>query len=153
MRRFVFRAQAALDLRQRQDEEARRELAAAEARAREARDLLESARVALEDALRRAGADEASGDAATRVWYRNWIVGQQQRIGRCRAIVEERAAAVRAATLRAQLARRKLRSLERFRDRALRRHTDAESRAEQKVVDELSTIRYALGRSGAGGGT
>jgi flagellar FliJ protein len=154
MKRFAFRAQAALDLRRRQEDDARRELAAAEARAREAAASLAHAIDSLNEVLQRGGEQEArGGDVAARIWYRNWIVGQRQRIARCRQVLLERQAAVAEAARCAQLARRKVRTLERFRERAWRHYLREESREEQKALDELGTVRFALRRTGAGGHT
>jgi flagellar export protein FliJ len=152
MARFVFRAQAALDLRRRQEEQALRELAQANVRAAEARDALDREVAVLDAAMRRGREEEARGAGlAVRVWYRNWIDAEQQRIERCRCVLRGREAEVRAATERAQLARRKTRSLERFRVRAHQRHARGELRVEQRSLDDLGTVRYALARARAGG--
>jgi flagellar export protein FliJ len=154
MTTFSFRAQAALDLRARQDEDARRALAAAEAQERLARETLARVVADLERSMARTREEDAKpGHVTTKLWYRNWIAGQQQQVRRCRQIVEMRQADVRAATERAQAARRKLKSLERFRDRLRRRYTAAERREEQKLFDALGTIRFALERPNPGGGT
>lgn len=154
MARFLFRAQAALDLRKRQEEEALRALAAAEAREREADHALRRQIDTLADGMRRGLDEEARpGDTTSRIWYRNWIVGQQQRVERCRQAWQARRADVVAATAEAQRARRKVRTLERFRDRAWRRFTVAERREEQKGFDHLGSLRFALGMTDKGGDT
>jgi flagellar export protein FliJ len=153
MTRFLFRAQIALDLRRRQDEDARRELALAEERERAAGAALAAAQQQLEAMHARARQADASGDLAGSVWYRNWIVGHQQRLARCRQLLEQERTAVREAAAHAQRARRKLKSLERFRERAWRRHASAEARAEQKALDELGSVRFARARPRTGGHT
>jgi flagellar export protein FliJ len=147
MKRFVFRAQAALDLRRKQEDEAKRALAVAELQEREAQSALDAAQKGLDDMLQRAGQGHASDDLTAHIWRRNWVVGQRQLIDRCRMVLRERHAAVVEATRLAQLAGRKAKSLERFRDRAWRQHTREDAREEQKALDELGVIRFALGRS------
>jgi flagellar export protein FliJ len=151
LKRFVFRAQVALDLRLKQDEEARRALAVAESLARDARASLEAAERLLNDMLQRGGDARAAEDVAASIWYRNWLVGQHQRIERCRLILREREQAVSDAVAHAQLARRKAKSLERFREHAWQRYTREERREEQKVLDELGGVRYVLARETGGG--
>ena len=144
MKPFVFRAELALTLRKRQEELACRELAAAEACARAAEDLLERARDAMTQAMREAGeCDGRGGDPTPRVWYRNWITGQRQLVERCARALEARRDEVAAAAERAVLARRKRKALERLRQKALIAWSDAARREEQKVIDELATVRFA----------
>jgi flagellar export protein FliJ len=151
MKRFVFRVQAALDLRRKQEDEARRALALARADERQAEDALLRAGRALDDMLQRARTTEAAGDLASSIWHRHWITGQRQRIDRCRQLLVERQHAVAEAAGRAQLARRRAKSLERFKERAWQRHRRQEAREEQKLLDDLGAIRFAIERPRAGG--
>lgn len=152
MAAFVFRAQAALDLRRRQDEEARRVLARAEGLLRQAQEALDEARAVLDAACVRARDVDASDTEMTaRIWYRNWIVLHKQRIARCRDEHEARRRAAEDAKARALLAKRQLETLERFRDRAWRHHMRAERRAEQKALDELGAVRFIVAKTQAGG--
>lgn len=151
MKPFTFRAEAALELRRRQDEEARRRLAAAETRLAEARTELAQAVARFEEALRRAREeDQRPGDVAGRVWYRNWMVGHRQRVDRCRAIVTACETDVASARAAAALARRRLRSLERLKERAWQAYRTAERREEQKELDALASQRYAVARATGG---
>jgi flagellar export protein FliJ len=151
MKRFVFRAEAALVLRRKQEDEANLALAAAETRCRDARAALDAAGAALDAVLQRAGAQEAAGDLATSIWFRHWIAAQQQQVARCADVVREKEREVIEATRRAQLARRKARSLERFRDRAWARYVREEARQEQQALDELAASRFQIARTNAGG--
>jgi flagellar export protein FliJ len=152
MRPFTFRAQPALDLRRSQEKEAQGALAAAEARRQEAREALDASVAHLHDIMCRGHeADTRPGELTTRIWYRNWIAGQRQHVERCRHAFDQRCLEVEEAARRAQLARRKVKTLERFRDRSWHRYQEQARRHEQKGLDELGTIRFALGRSGPGG--
>jgi flagellar export protein FliJ len=153
MKRFVFRAQAALDLRRRQEDDARRALAAAEAQERDARAALDAARAMLDDMLQRAGGAELDADIGILIQNRNWIAALRRRVEQCERALHEREAAVREAAALAQAARRKARSLERFREHAWVRYSRDASREEQKVLDDLGVTRFALRGSDAGGDT
>jgi flagellar export protein FliJ len=144
---FRFRAQAALDLRRTQDEEAQRALAAAKNATAAARAVVERAEHALVEARERAREEEAhAADTTAAIWYRNWMKGLQRAIGLARAALEERLVAERAASARAVEARRRLRSLERLRDRMLRAAQRAELRAEQKAFDLLGSLGHVARR-------
>jgi flagellar export protein FliJ len=154
MKPFTFRAEAALELRRRQEEEARRVLAAAEARLAEAQEQLALVLARFEDALQRAREEEARpGPVAGRVWYRNWMIAHRQRADRCQAMVTAREAEVAAARAAAALARRKVRALERLKERAWRAYCAAERRDEQKALDALGNQRYAVARATGGDST
>jgi len=149
MRAFAFRAEAALELRRRQEEEALGVLGAAEARERVAVRLLEEADQRLAEALLRAReAESAVGDTTLRMWHRNWIVGRQQIVGRRRTEVDARRSEVNDARRRAIEARMKRKTLERLRQKALVSWQEAERREEQKAIDELATVRFVRARTG-----
>ncbi len=144
MKRFVFRAQAALDLRRREDEEARRLLGVAQRAVRAAEDRLEAARTALTAAMQHAR--EAAADpttAATLPWHRNWIKGQQVEIGRRTQALSDRRDEQTAASAHALQTRRRLRSLEKLRERMWQRHQHEERREEQKALDLFGSLQYA----------
>lgn len=147
MAHFRFRAQVALDLRQRQDEDAQRELGATrQARVAAERMLAEEERV-LAEAHVRASIEEARAcDTSRAVWYRNWMRRQQMVIAAARATVEARRQDEAAAAERAIEARRRLRALERLRDRAWKAFQTAERRTEQKEFDVLGGLRYVARR-------
>ena len=152
MRPFKFRAQAALDLRKRQDDEAQQNLADA-TRARllaETSVVVASAAVdeSMQDA-RNALQSVASGDL--HVWHRNWIVSRKQELAVRREALAKSRAAEQLARQRAQDARRALRSLERWFERVWRRHEQAQQRVERRELDEMGALRY-VARSRAQGG-
>ncbi len=152
MAAFRFRAQAALDLRRTQDEEAQRVLAAAQAATAAARGDVERAVRRLAEAAERAREEEArAADTTAAIWYRNWMKGLQRAIALAQVALGERLAAERAATARALEARRRLRSLERLRDRLWKAAQRAELRAEQKEFDVLGGLGYVARHNVPGG--
>lgn len=148
MRRFVFRAQVALDLRRRQEDDAQRALALAEGRLGAAQSVLGAARDALATTMSRAGDADGQADVALQVWYRNWIVRQKQDIARAAQAVVACQADVEQAKARVMVARRKRKSLERFRERALTAFERARDLDERKALDALGTLRFALAKQG-----
>lgn len=147
MRPFVFRATAALDLRRKQDDDAQRTLAGAQAATRIAERALETAVGALETALARAREAETTADATgILVWHRNWVKGQQRELTSRRAALVACEAEVQAAIARATAARRQLRALERLRERALKTYEREALRADQRALDLLGNIQYAARR-------
>jgi flagellar export protein FliJ len=148
---FRFRAQAALDLRDRELQEAQRELAqrqgdrdAAGLRVTQAEQALIDARVSASEAQR------TVTDCTTLQWYRFWIVRlDHERKAHAAALAtrEDAVTEARAACLRAQ---QKHDSLERFRDKARRGYEAAEAETERKLFDELATRRYAVTRQSVG---
>lgn len=142
---FKFRAQAALDLRQRQLDAARRELADAErvrdhaqARYNHADRLLLSAR--------RAGSERArqSGTITDWHWYRFWILRLEHERAAESDALKAREAAVEASRLVCVRAQQRCESLERFRAKARKAFEAAEAAAERKRLDELATRRFVL---------
>jgi len=149
MKRFVFRAQVALEVRRQRDDDAQRELAAAEMRRRAASERLGDARGALRRGLDEAAlAERREGDVALRVWHRNWIVGQRLEVERCAAQVRQRERDVENSAERAREAHRQRESLERLHDRALSAWQDAARHEEQKAIDELAGMRFWRARAG-----
>jgi len=133
----------ALDLRQKQDEEAQRALGSARQARVAAERAVDTEERALADANARAAIEEArEWNASRAVWYRNWMRRQQQVITAARAVVEARRQQELAAAERAMDARRRVRALERVRDRALKAFDTAERRKEQKEFDVLGGLRY-----------
>ena len=143
MRGFRFRAQAALDLRQREDDEALRVLAQAEAG-------LQAAIVRLREVEQR-GAEpptqcaalvQRAGSAAQQQWYRSWILRlDRERAAAAGAVtVREkergRAAAARVAT------HQRVEALERFKEKAQDAWQRQIAADEQKHLDALATIRF-----------
>lgn len=143
MRAFRFRAATVLDLRVRQEEEAGRQLAVAQA-------ALERARGAQRDAearLARATDDyeaalRGSAEGALLGWHRLWIARLRTDVDSTRVAVVDRAAGVERATRALQEAHRARRVMERLRVRAFARYTRDERRASTRELDELGTIRF-----------
>jgi len=139
----------ALEVRRRRDEDAQRELAAAEMRRLAANGQLAGARTRLRRSLDEASlAERHEGKVAARVWHRNWIVGQRLEVERCAAQLRQRERDVADAARLAKEAHRERESLERLRDRALSVWQDAARHAEQKAIDELAVMRFWRARAG-----
>lgn len=138
---FVFRAAAALDLRRRKEDLARQ----AWADACSALERAERQLAAAQDALAQTLVEAATvHDPARQAWYRAWITRQRVEITHRRSAVEERRAAREAAVLVLNAAHRDVRALERLRDRTRAAWQLAQRRAEQKELDWLGSVRYAL---------
>lgn len=149
MATFRFRLQTALDLRLRQEDEAKAALAAAESARIAAERGRDEARRALEQTLDRSrDAEGRAGDITERLWYRNWIVAQRYEVERRQQALAAREAAVREATAVAQAAHQKRRILERLKDRAAASFGAEERRQEQKVFDDLGVLRFTMSRRG-----
>ncbi len=150
MKKFKFRAQAALDLRQRELEQAQRQLArteelrnAARRRLQQADDDAAGARTQATDAQR------TTTDVATLQWYRFWILRLDHERSAHAATLAAREKDVIQAAAACMRARQRRESLDRFRQKAQAAHDEAEQAAEMKVIDELATVRY--GRAAAAG--
>jgi len=149
---FRFRAQAALDMRRKQDEEAQRALGVAKHATAAAERALRHEQQMLVEAQARARDEEARAwDTARVIWYRNWMKLQQQRIAAAARRLDERRAEERAAAERAMETRRRLRSLERLRERSLKAYQTAELRIEQKEFDVLGGLRFVARQNVPGG--
>ena len=147
---FKFRAQAALDLRARELQEAQRQLARAEGdrdvarrRVAEAERVLGEARVTAADAQR------TVIDCAALQWYRFWILRLDHERTAHLATLAAREQAVAKAAAVCQRAQQKKESLHRFREKARAGYEAQEAAAERKLIDELATRRYAATRQSA----
>lgn len=150
MRPFRFRAQVALDLRQRRDEAAQREFAAANAAASAAAADLDASLEAKAQAHVRAAADHARATGVeSLVWHRNWIAAQQRDVLRRRAALERRRSEADAARERATRTHIDVRVLEKVKDRAWRAYTVEVGRAEQKDMDWLAVLRATARSDGS----
>jgi flagellar biosynthesis chaperone FliJ len=109
--------------------------------------VLEGEERALAEGNARASLEEARAwDTARAVWYRNWMTRQRQVIAAAREMAAARGLEERAAADRAMEARRRLRALEKLRDRAWKAFQTAERRTEQKEFDALGGLRYMARR-------
>ena len=143
MKPFHFRAQAAIDLRQREFDEARRVLA------RATLDLRAAERVRAEaDARIAAARDECTRglrgtiDIARLRWHQSWIVRLEHEWAVCAADVAARERDVARASAAAMMARQRLEALERFKDKARTAWEHAAAAEEQKQIDALATLRH-----------
>lgn len=145
MRKFVFRAQVVLDLRRKREDEARLALAEMQRRAQVAEDDLREAQARADDAVRRAAEAEAQAtDPVLAIWYRNWITKQRRDVARGVQVLDGRRADVKAAERRTMEAHRAVRALEQLRERAMTAHSSEERRTEQKEIDLLGVMQYAI---------
>ena len=141
-----------MDLRRKQDDEAQRALGVARRATAAAKAALDQAERALSEANLQACEEEARAVDTTRaIWYRNWMKRQHQVIAAAGAALEDRLTEERAVTARAMEARRRLRSLERLRDRHWAAFQLAVRRAEQKDLDVLGGLRFVAQREVPGG--
>lgn len=148
--RFRFRAQAALDLRSRQLQDAQRELARAEGDRDAARLRVTQADEAIDDAKAQgAAAQRTAKDCTALQWYQFWIIRLSHERKAHAATLAAREEVVQRAAAACLRAQQKREALDRFREKALRSHEAAEADAERKLIDELATRRYAATRQSA----
>jgi flagellar export protein FliJ len=153
MKPFRFRAEAALELRRRQEEDAQHARAAAQRALEAAERALVQTRDAIDQAMRDSrDADLAHAAAHEREWRRNWIASLQCEAAARREAAAARRAEAHVATERAIAAHKRVRSLELYRARALREWQAVQRREEQRAFDELATIRFTRRGRRAGGG-
>jgi flagellar export protein FliJ len=144
MRPFKFRAEAALDIRRKHDEDAQRALALARLATRAANEVLSCALERIESANdATTGAWQTPGSIDRLIWQRNWMVGLERDASRAREALTDREGEERRAAEIAQHARMQVRVLERLRERALRAWQLEARRVEQKAIDELAGLRFA----------
>jgi flagellar biosynthesis chaperone FliJ len=140
---FRFRAQAAIDLRQREFDEARRVLARAGLDLRAAEEVRTEADARI-IAAREQGAREMRGtiDTARWQWHQSWILRLEHERAVCAADVAARERDVARASMAAQKARQRVEALERFRAKARRAWDHAVAAEERKQIDVLATLRH-----------
>lgn len=149
MKPFVFRAQAALDLRRKEEDAALRVVADAERREREADAVVAAARDALEHGLVQGRDEDARpGELTLKLWYRNWIIGQHRVVDRAVREQKARRQEREAAAALALVAQRKRKALERLRERAEAAWQRADAREAQIAIDELAGVRFVRSRMG-----
>jgi flagellar export protein FliJ len=148
---FRFRGARILEWRRVQADAARVAFVRATESVREA-----AARVAeADDQSERAARDyktamASPNDIGTIVRYRNWIGNQREHAAVCRRQHEDRRAVADQAAGVLQTAMRHVKVMERLRERAWRRHMDAERRQEMKELDQLATLQFARRKSQQG---
>jgi flagellar export protein FliJ len=152
MAEFRFRAQAALDLRHKQEDAAATALGQAEAVFRRTAEQHAAKRSEREAALVQQLTDQQAGvGAALLEWHWNWINGLAGAVERLGRDLDARRIDVGVAEQAWREARRRRLVLERMRDRMLRRHQQEERRKELKNVDELARIRFINPETTSGG--
>jgi len=143
MRPFRFRALAALELRRKQEEEARVALARAERALQEEAAQLQASLAAADQALAQLTAAQSQGTTSWLIeWHRSWITrcridadGHRARVAEATASVERQLSVVRDAL-------RKRRTLERLRDRAWRKYQVEAGREELRDMNALAGMRH-----------
>jgi flagellar export protein FliJ len=151
MAKFVFRAEVALTMRRKREDEAKIALAAAQRFAQMAEEELRQAQAREIEAQRRACEAEAQAtDPVLAIWYRNWIKKQQRDVARGAQVLDGRRAEVKGAEQRAMEARRAVRALEKLRERKHDDYVTQERQAEQKEIDLLGVMQYAIRHRGEG---
>lgn len=156
MKPFVFRAQAAIDLRRREYDDARRVLARASLDLRAANDVWSEARERQHEARTQWAREMTQTvDPARSQWYRFWIVRLEHEQDVCAKAVAAREREVTLATAACHARRQRLEALERFRDKAHQAWERAAAAEEQKQIDMLATLRHvaALRESAQRSGT
>ena len=148
MKAFRFRAARVLEWRIAAADAARGAVVRARESAREAAEQVQAADArcrGAEDALRASLGSDV--DAPTLTRHRNWIDHQRAAIVTHQRIHEERLAAVSAATTVLHEATRRVKVLERLRERALRRHTAAEQHEEMQRLGEFAVQQFVRSRT------
>lgn len=148
MRPFRFRAERALELRRKLEEDARLVVARAQNTAAMADARLEHAR----QDEREAGAQlvdvQAHGAPAWLIgWHRSWILKKSRDADTCQQQAATAHGVVRQATVLLQDAHKKRRVLERLRERLAERHAREAERQDLAHMNELATTRYLIAAS------
>jgi flagellar export protein FliJ len=148
---FRFRGARVLEWRRVQADAARVAFVRATETVREA-----AARVADADDQCQRGAGDflaamaSPNDIGTIVRYRNWIGKRHEHAAACRRQHEEQRVVAEQAAGVLQIAMRHVKVMERLRERAWRRHLDAERQRDMKELDQLATLQYARRKSTQG---
>jgi len=145
MAAFHFRPQVALDLRKREEDAAQRVVSEARAISDRAAQVHADAQAAFDVGFTRAAAaDATSGSVTDAIWHRNWIRSLRRELVRAEAHAEDRRVQLEVAEQALVVARERVRALERLKERALAAHRERERREEQKAMDDLATLRFAI---------
>lgn len=143
MRPFRFRAASALDLRKKQEDDARLALGRAQNTAAVAASRLETARAHAETAgVQFVTLQEEGAQAWLISWHRSWIAQQARVVESRRRELAQATAAVTTALEIVREAHKQRRVLERLRDRLAARHARALERYELNQMNELAGLRY-----------
>lgn len=146
---FRFRAAGALDLWRKQEDEARSAMARAEAVERAAAERVAGAVDALQvEGARLDGLQREGATAWLMGWHRSWIAKQRVDVETCRRDREAAVVVVTHAALALRDAYRRRRTLERLRDRSLRKYEIDVKRQDTIAMNELAGLRH-VARSAA----
>jgi flagellar export protein FliJ len=142
---FIFRPQPALDLRRREMDAAQLTVAEARAISDRAAQSFADAQAAFDAGSARAAALDATGGSITDViWHRNWIRSLRRELVRTEANAEDRRVQLEAAEQALVAARERVKALERLKERAVAAHQERERREEQRAMNDLATLRFAI---------
>ena len=148
---FRFRGARILEWRRVQADAARVAFVRATESVREAAARLAEAHDRIERAAREYRTAMARpNEIGTIVGYRYWIEKQREHAAACRRQHDEQRAVADQAAGVLQTAMRRVKVMERLRDRAWRRHLDAERQQEMKELDALATQQFARRKSEQG---
>lgn len=140
---FRFRAAGALDLWRKQEDEARSVMARAEAAEREATARVGEADQAVQVEGARLDALQREGATAWLIsWHRSWMTKQRLDVQARRRDREAAALVTTHAALALRHAFRRRRTLERLRDRTLRKYELEAKRQDTVAMNELAGLRY-----------
>jgi flagellar export protein FliJ len=149
MRPFRFRAEAALELRRREEADALAAHTQAEALFSEADRAWTAAGAARQAAEADLALLQRHGTGMdTVLWHRNWFVRLASDVERLAGDRDECDRARQVAREAWQTARRRKLALERLREQAWRAFQQDAVRAELKVIDELARIRFLMDEAG-----
>lgn len=142
---FRFRPQAALDLRRRQENAAQLVVSEARVISDRAAQAFADAQTAFDAGWARSAAQDAAGGCITdMIWHRNWIRSLRRELVRGEAIAEDRRVQLETAEQALVVARERVKALERLKERAIAAHQERERREEQKAMNDLATLRFAI---------
>ena len=144
MRPFRFRAQAALQLRRREHDQALALLARSQAALIAAQHRVEQADSVIREAdeqLRTIG--QTATSRLQLEWYRSWRLRWRVERDERERQAERQAVHVRDARHRVAFTHKQVGSLERLHDHAFSDWQQAADREERKLIDELATTRYS----------
>jgi flagellar export protein FliJ len=144
---FRFRAARVLEWRTAAADAARSAFVRARESARETEARVEAADARCSAAAQALRAELASPiDVETIGRHRSWIDHQRAAVAACQQFHDERVAAAAVAADALRDAKRRVKVLERLRERALRRHTAAVQRQEMQRLDEFAVQQFVRGR-------
>ena len=107
--------------------------------------LFADAQAAFDAGSARAAALDATGGSITDViWHRNWIRSLRRELVRTEANAEDRRVQLEAAEQALVAARERVKALERLKERAVAAHQERERREEQRAMNDLATLRFAI---------